>query len=173
MGVQYATMVNEARTTRNQSVMYQPDEIELMRMGLDPDLYPNVDWIDQLLKDGAMTYRASLNMSGGGGNTARYYVSGSYIDQGGMYKVDDTLKDYDTNANYKKWNYRMNTDIDITKTTILKVGVSGSLEKYNDAGLGSDDIWNSLMGYNPVSTPVLYSNGYVPTFGTGDRTNHG
>lgn len=169
-GVNYATMANEARLTRNQVLLYQPDEIDLMRMGLDPDLYPNVDWKNVLLKDGAMTYRASMNLSGGG-NTARYYVSGSYIDQGGMYKVDDALKDYDTNANYKKWNYRLNTDVDITKTTVLKVGVAGSLEKFNDAGLGSDYIWNSLMGYNPVSSPVLYSNGYVPAFGTGDRTN--
>lgn len=169
-GVNYATMANEARLTRNQVLLYQPDEIDLMRMGLDPDLYPNVDWKNVLLKDGAMTYRASMNLSGGG-NTARYYVSGSYIDQGGMYKVDDALKDYDTNANYKKWNYRLNTDVDITKTTMLKVGVAGSLEKFNDAGLGSDYIWNSLMGYNPVSSPVLYSNGYVPAFGTGDRTN--
>lgn len=169
-GVDYATMANEARLTRNQVLLYQPDELDLMRMGLDPDLYPNVDWKNVLLKDGALTYRASMNLSGGG-NTARYYVSGSYIDQGGMYKVDDALKDYDTNANYKKWNYRLNTDVDITKTTVLKVGVAGSLEKFNDAGLGSDYIWNSLMGYNPVSSPVLYSNGYVPAFGTGDRTN--
>src|SRR5690554_1183380 len=169
-GVDYATMANEARLTRNQVLLYQPDELDLMRMGLDPDLYPNVDWKNVLLKDGALTYRASMNLSGGG-NTARYYVSGSYIDQGGMYKVDDALKDYDTNANYKKWNYRLNTDVDITKTTMLKVGVAGSLEKFNDAGLGSDYIWNSLMGYNPVSSPVLYSNGYVPAFGTGDRTN--
>ncbi|MDL2322679.1 TonB-dependent receptor [Bacteroidales bacterium OttesenSCG-928-A17] len=169
-GVQYAEMVNEARTTRNQPVMFQADEIELMRMGLDPDLYPNVNWIDELLKDGAMTYRASVNMRGGG-STARYFVSGSYLDQQGMYKVDEMLKDYDTNANYKKWNYRLNTDIDITSSTVLKVGVAGSLEKFNDPGLSSDWIWNSLMGYNPVASPVLYSNGYVPAFGTGDRTN--
>lgn len=169
-GVQYATLVNEARTTRNQEVLYQPDEIELMRMGLDPDLYPNVDWRNVLLKDGAMTYRTSLSL-GGGGNTARYFVSGSYLDQGGMYKVDEALKDYDTNANYKRWNYRMNTDIDITSTTELKVGIAGTLEKFNDAGLGSEYIWNSLMGYNPVSSPVLYSNGYVPAFGGGDRAN--
>ncbi len=38
-----------------------------LRLGLDPDLYPNVDWKDVLLKDGAMTYRANVNMNGGGG----------------------------------------------------------------------------------------------------------
>lgn len=169
-GYRYASMLNEARITRNQEPIYQADELNLLRAGLDPDLYPNVDWKDLLLKDGAMTYRANVNMNGGG-STARYFVSLSYLKEDGMYKTDDTLrKDYDTNANANTWNYRLNTDIDITTTTLLKVGVSGSLKKYNEPGL-SGDVWKSLMHQNPVSVPVLYSNGYVPAYGTGDRTN--
>src|SRR5690606_33784779 len=70
-GVTYASLLNEARITRNYEPIYQPEELEILRLGLDPDLYPNVDWQDLLLKDGAMTYRANLNMSGGGA-TARY-----------------------------------------------------------------------------------------------------
>lgn len=162
--------MNEARITRNQEPIYQQDELDLLRMGLDPDLYPNVDWTDLLLKDGAMTYRANVNMNGGG-STARYFVSLSYLKEDGMYKTDETLrKDYNTNANANTWNYRLNTDIDITKTTLLKVGVSGSLKKYNEPGL-SGDVWKSLMYQNPISVPVMYSNGYVPAYGTGDRTN--
>ena len=169
-GYTYATMMNEARITRNQEPIYQQDELDLLRMGLDPDLYPNVDWTDLLLKDGAMTYRANVNMNGGG-STARYFVSLSYLKEDGMYKTDETLrKDYNTNANANTWNYRLNTDIDITKTTLLKVGVSGSLKKYNEPGL-SGDVWKSLMYQNPISVPVMYSNGYVPAYGTGDRTN--
>jgi len=169
-GVQYAKMANEARITRNQDPIFQPDEIDIMRKGLDPDLYPNVNWKDILLKDGAMSYRASVEMSGGG-STARYFVSASYQDQEGMYKSDKYLKDYNTNANFRRYNYRMNTDIDITPSTLLKVGVSGSLEKFNDTGLGSDGLWVSIMGYNPTLTPVMYSNGYVPAFGEGDYSN--
>ena len=169
-GYTYANMMNEARITRNQEPIYQQDELNILRMGLDPDLYPNVDWTDLLLKDGAMTYRANVNMNGGGA-TARYFVSLSYLKEDGMYKTDETLrKDYNTNANANTWNYRLNTDIDITKTTLLKVGVSGSLKKYNEPGL-SGDVWKSLMYQNPISVPVMYSNGYVPAYGTGDRTN--
>ena len=169
-GYTYASMMNESRITRNQEPIYQQDELNILRMGLDPDLYPNVDWKDLLLKDGAMTYRANLNMNGGG-STARYFVSLSYLKEDGMYKTDETLrKDYNTNANANTWNYRLNTDIDITKTTLLKVGVSGSLKKYNEPGL-SGDVWKSLMYQNPISVPVMYSNGYVPAYGTGERTN--
>lgn len=170
-GFTYAKLLNEARITRNFEPVYQPEELEILRLGLDPDLYPNVDWQDKLLNDGAMTYRANLNMSGGG-TTARYFVSGSYIEEGGMYKIDENLKkDYNTNANYKRWNYRLNTDMNITKTTILKVGVAGSLGKRNSPGLGDGDFWGALFGYSPINYPITYSNGRIPAAGEGNKTN--
>lgn len=170
-GITYANLLNESRLTRNQAAIYQPEELEVLRLGLDPDLYPNVDWKNLLLRDGAMSYRANLNINGGG-STARYYVSASYVEEQGMYNTDQSLQDdYDTNANYERWNYRLNTDMDITKTTLLKVGVSGSLAKRNSPGLGDADVWGELFGYSPISTPVLYSNGYVPALGEGNKTN--
>ena len=169
-GITYANMMNEARITRNQEPIYSPGELEILRRGLDPDLYPNVDWMGMLLRDGAMQYRANLNLNGGG-STARYFVSVSYLQENGMYNTDESLrKDYNTNTNAGTWNYRLNTDIDITNTTLLKVGVSGSLRKWNEPGL-SGDIWKSLMYQNPISIPVMYSNGYVPAYGTGEQTN--
>lgn len=161
----YANLLNEARVTRNLAPQYQPEELALIRSGLDPDFYPNVDWSKLLLKNGAMSYRADLSMSGGG-NTARYFVSLSYVEDQGMYNTDETLrKKYDTNANYKRWNYRMNVDIDITPTTIVKLGVSGNLNKRNSPGLGDQYLWSELFGFNALSSPVLYSNGYVPAYG--------
>lgn len=112
-----------------------------------------------------MSYRADLSMSGGG-NTARYFVSLSYVEDQGMYNTDETLrKKYDTNANYKRWNYRMNVDIDVTPMTIIKLGVSGNLNKRNSPGLGDQYLWSELFGFNALSSPVLYSNGYVPAYG--------
>ena len=173
-GVTYAQLLNEANITRAKGMYFSPTEIELYRNGMDPDLYPNVNWKDLILKDGAWSYRANLNLSGGGA-TARYYASMSYNEDQGMYKTDKTLRDkYDTNANYKRWNYRLNTDIDITKTTVLKLGVSGDLSKRNAPGMGDNDTWNSLFGYNAILTPIMYSNGYTPMINMGRddlRTN--
>lgn len=173
-GLTYAGMLNEARITRSKGVYFTPTEMELFANGLDPDLYPNVDWKDLLLKDGAMSYRANVNISGGG-KTARYYASISYVNDEGMYKTDDTLKKkYNTNANYGRWNYRVNLDIDVTPTTLLKIGTSGDLSTRNAPGQGDDFVWDSLFGYNAILTPVLYSNGYVPMINMGrddNRTN--
>lgn len=169
-GVTYARMYNEALTTRNQPAAFAEDDIYLIQNGLDPDIFPNVDWMDLVLKKGAPTYRANVDLSGGG-STARYFVSASYVDEGGMYETDESMKDYKTNSNYRRWNYRMNTDLNLTPTTVLRVGVAGALEKKNQPGGAYNEIWESLMGYNPIATPVRYSNGYWGSQGGAGRKN--
>lgn len=170
-GITYANMLNEALVTRNQEPRYTATEIGILNQGLDPDLYPNVDWKDVLLRDDAWTERANINISGGG-STARYFVSVGFLNQGGMYNVDEGLKkDYNTNANLNRWNYRMNADLNVTKTTLVSVGIGGSLDLQNTPGMSNDDIWGSITGQNPVSIPLMYSDGKIPTTGTDNRMN--
>ena len=88
-----------------------------------------------------------------------------------MYETDRAMKDYNTNANYHRWNYRMNIDIDLTKTTLIKLGVAGSLDKQNLPGAQYHEIWKSLMGYNPVASPVQYSDGKWAAVGNSGKRN--
>ena len=165
-GYTYATLMNEARITRNQIPFYSDEDLHLLANGLDKDLFPNVDWMGMLLKKGAPTYRATLNINGGG-SLARYYVSASYVKEAGMYNVDEGLKDYDTNSSYHRWNYRVNVDMDITKSTLVRVGIAGSLDKMNQPG-GGNSVWESVMGYSPITSPVLFSDGRIPAYGNSD-----
>lgn len=165
-GYTYATLMNEARITRNQIPFYSDEDLHLLANGLDKDLFPNVDWMGMLLKKGAPTYRATLNINGGG-SLARYYVSASYVKEAGLYNVDEGLKDYDTNSSYHRWNYRVNVDMDITKSTLVRVGIAGSLDKMNQPGVGNS-VWESVMGYSPITSPVLFSDGRIPAYGNSD-----
>ena len=172
-GPTYASMLNESRVTRGLEPLYDEADMYLFRSGMDPDLYPNVNWMDALLKDGAMTQRANVDISGGG-TTARYFVSMSYLNEDGMYKVDSSIRDkYDSNPNYQRWNYRMNVDVDVTKTTLLKMGISGWLSKQNEPGCGGGEsqLWASIVGHNPISTPIYYSDGKLGSSGTGNKAN--
>ncbi len=169
-GSTYARMMNEALESRNMTPAYSDDDLYLLDNQLDPEIFPNVNWMDLLLKDGAPTFRANVDVNGGGAN-ARYFASVSYVEEGGMYNSDSALKDYKTNANYHRWNYRMNFDLNITKTTLLKIGVAGALEKQNQPGSIYDEVWTSLMGYNAIATPVKYKNGRWGSQGKGNHNN--
>ena len=169
-GSTYARLMNEALESRNMAPAYSADDLYLLDHQLDPEVFPNVDWMKMLLKDGAPTFRANVDVNGGGSN-ARYFASVSYVEEGGMYNSDSALKDYKTNANYHRWNYRMNFDLNLTKTTLLKIGVAGALEKQNQPGSIYDEIWTSLMGYNPIATPVKYKNGRWGSQGESGHNN--
>jgi TonB-linked SusC/RagA family outer membrane protein len=162
-GTTYALMANEAMRTRYQPAVYSDQDIEIIRRGLDPDLFPNVDWQDVILKNGTPNYRGTLSLSGGG-TSARYYVSGSYIKEDGMYKTAN-INQYSTNVSYERFNYRANVDMDLTSTSLLKVGVSGFLINQIKPVVTSDNIWYSLANMTPLTVPRVYSNGSLPSYG--------
>ena len=168
-GVTYAQLMNEAKMSRFQDPTYSDEEIDILRYGLDPDLYPNVNWRDYVMHKTSPSYKATLNISGGG-STARYYISGSYYDEQGVYKTRD-YNSYNTNVNYKRYNYRANVDVNITKSTVVELGIGGWLAMHNSPTTDSDKIWKSLSALVPLRVPIVYSNGLVPTYGTGDFLN--
>lgn len=86
---------------------------------MDPDLYPNVNWRDVILKDYVINNQHHLSLSGGGTN-ARYYVSMGIMNQGAVFKQDKAASDHKTNVDYHKYNFRANVDANMTKTTLCR-----------------------------------------------------
>ena len=101
---------------------YSDHDLEMYRTGEDPDLYPNADFLS-LLKDQTFNQRVSLNLRGGG-DKVRYFVSGSFYHEDGMFNSQST-EDYNANIGLSRYNIRSNIDIDVTKTTLLAVDISG------------------------------------------------
>ncbi|MDR2954416.1 MAG: TonB-dependent receptor [Prevotella sp.] len=164
-GPTYANMANESLLSRYQYPIYSPQDMVAIERGLDPDLFPNVDWSDIILRDGANNYRATLSFQGGG-SAARYYVSGSYYKEEGMYNTNSKMNKYDTNTSYERYNYRANIDLNITSSTVLSFGIGGFLINRNRPHISSDDIWGSLSRLTPLTVPRMYSNGLIPTYGS-------
>ena len=111
----WASLANEALEGRYESPLYTSEEMNIIRYGLDSDLYPNVDWRDLMLKSGAPSYYANINFSGGSDNV-RYFVSGQYTSEDGRYRTSSSENKYNTNTTYERWNYRANVDMNLTRS---------------------------------------------------------
>lgn len=162
---QFATLYNEAIGKQ----YYSQEAIDAYANNTDPDLYPNVDWIGSLFKDNAANQKYSLNISGGG-KIARYFMSGSYYNESGLYKNSDNAS-YDNNVDYKRYNFRTNIDINLSKSTILEMGIAGILSTINMPGADRGDIWGYTFATSPNAFPVKYSDGKFsgPSYGTGEN----
>ena len=103
--------------------------------------YPNVDWQKALFKDFAMSYNANLNVSGGT-KFVKYFASADYINEGDLFKVFPNNRGYESGYGYDRVNVRSNLDFNITKTTTLRMNISGSSAKRTAPTMNSSgDIW--------------------------------
>lgn len=154
----WARLANEARVGRYESPLYTDEEMSIIQHGLDSDLYPNIDWRDLMLKSGAPSYYANISFSGGSDNV-RYFVSGQYTSEDGRYRTSSSENKYNTNSTYERYNYRANVDMNLTRTTVLKVNVGGWLVNRDSPSSSSGDIWESFAAFTPLSSPRKWSSG--------------
>lgn len=54
----YAQLANEAKVVRGDKSVYSPEIFDIIKYNMDPDLYPDVSWQDEILKNGHWVYRA-------------------------------------------------------------------------------------------------------------------
>ena len=166
----YATLYNEAQLSDNPSLTesqlgFSPFVIDMFRTNEDPIMFPNVDWNDYLFKNLAWQTQHNLTLSGGG-ERFRYFVSLGYLLQDGMLK--QLGESYDPNYQYKRFNYRSNVDIDIAKSTLLKVNIGGHVGAKREPR--TDELWRKVLWSTPFSSPGIvdgklisniYSNRYI------------
>lgn len=172
---QYAEMANEAAVATGIAPIYSDTELDIIKYGLDSDLYPNIDWQDELLHKASFqqTYFVSAQ---GGGSIARYYASLGMSNESSAYKMasDSPYKD---GVGYNTYNFRMNLDINLTKTTKVYIGGSAYIsvnkrpsmgQAYNGMSM-TGWIWSSQAKTTPLMFPLRYSNGFLPASNDGDN----
>lgn len=108
-------------------------------------IYPNVDWEDEMFKDLGFSHRATLSARGGS-EVVQYFGSLAYLHEGDMFTDYDNGKGYDPNYNFDRFNFRSNIDIQASRTTKIKLNLSGyySLKNTNYNNEGSSSRADSL-----------------------------
>ncbi|NDV84599.1 TonB-dependent receptor [Bacteroides sp. 51] len=148
----WATLYNEMKGYK----YYSDEAIQKYRDGSDPDLYPNVNWLDEIFKSNTTNQRVTANVSGGG-DIARYFVSGAFYHEDGIFKGGSSK--YNGNPNFKRYNFRSNLDINLHPNTVLSLTLGGFLTEKREAA-NQSDIWKFAFVLNPNAFPIRYSNGY-------------
>lgn len=155
-GVEYMELYNKALRTRDPEALlyYSKDKIEGTRNGLNPQIYPNVDWYSELFRSTVQNQKANMSVSGGG-EVAQYYLSVSYTDEKGLLKVDK-MNNFNNNIDIKRYNLRANIDVNLTKSTKAMVKFYSLIDRYNGPQNDAGSIFSMVMQANPVNFPKYY-----------------
>ena len=155
----YMELLNEIKEDKTH-LPYSQEQIDRTRNGYDKDLYPDVNWLDAITKDYAYSTRANLTVSGGS-DFLRYSLVGSYFGEKGIMETDHELP-YDTGTKLTRYNLRANVDLDLTKTTLLRVNVGGYLQTLRKQSYATNSIFSEAFTTVPFVHPTEYSDGTIP-----------
>lgn len=153
---EYLTLLNEL----SDNSPYSQETIDNYIKGTDPDLYPNIDWMDLITKDYSTNQRADITINGGS-NILRYALVGSYYGERGIFERDKS-NSWDSSTKLNKFNLRSNVDINITPTTVATVSIGGYLQETNGMTVSSDDAFSAAFETPPFVHPAVYSTGEYP-----------
>lgn len=122
--------------------------------------YPNIDWQDELFKDYATAYNASLNIAGGT-KLVKYFNSADFLQENDLFKVYDNNRGYTGGYGFNRLNVRSNLDFLLTPTTTLKSNLSGSygVSKKPRARANEYNMWIAAYNNAPDVFYPKYSDG--------------
>lgn len=128
-----AVAMNEEKINSGGAPIYSDEILEKLRTGSDPLKYAgqDVDWYDEVFRDFAPQQRHAVNVKGGT-DKVKYFVSGEYLNQEGLYRESDAVY-------YKQYQVRSNLDFQATKNLNLSVDLSAILKDRSEeqSGVGS------------------------------------
>lgn len=175
----YTRLFAEAQKNDGVSVpKYSYDDIEKYRLGTDPIYHPDINWYDQVLRKKSYVSNYNLNLRGGGG-FAKYFALLNVINSQGLFKKFGDLNTESSNTDYKRYNFRANVDMAISKRFSAQVKLGGSFdESISPYGISTNGIFGLLAQIPPNAFPVynpdssfggnnLYANPYAELLAKG------
>ncbi len=159
-GYTYALARNEAFANEGGDAQYSDYQLDAFKKQSHPELYPNVDWVDETFRDMGSTNRYSIEFRGGG-KKFRYYTALTLLADNGFIKNED-YSSYNTQDMYSRGTLRANLDIDLTDYTKLKINVGGVLSEMSRPGLNPQNsdkamrnLWQQVYAIPSAAYPII------------------
>lgn len=144
---QYALMRNEANANEGRGPAYSEYDIQKFRDGSDPDGHPNSDPLRDVIRKNAMLTYHNFTISGGS-EKVKYFASGGYTYQGGMWSTDYA----------KKFNGSVYLEAKVTNTTQVNASILGWEQNAYYPTYSAAYMLGQAFRTPPTSA-VYYSNG--------------
>ncbi|MFA5417290.1 MAG: SusC/RagA family TonB-linked outer membrane protein, partial [Bacteroidales bacterium] len=132
-------------------LMFTPAVLNHFKNNTQPVMYPSLDWRNELMKSNATQSQHNISISGGD-KTVKYFASIGYFSQDGLFKTYN--QGYNSNFTFNRYNYRTNLDIQVTKTSSIKINLGGRTEVRNEPNI-SGNFWQELNWSAPMATPGI------------------
>lgn len=157
-------VMNQAARNDNAFNQIISDEVlEHYRTQDMPYVYPSTNWQEIMLKDYAQSQNYNVNISGGT-DFARVFTSLSYTGEGDIMNTKKQAA-YDPRYKYDKVNYRFNTDINATKTTVLSIDAGGYIGIRNQPfETNNQRLYRPLFTLGPMLIPAEYPASVLETY---------
>jgi len=148
---EYANTYNNAQRWdgyKESDLKFSPAAVQHFKNHDQPLLYPDMNWVDYILKPMSTQSQQNVNITGGN-ERAKYFVSVGLLQQGSLFRTFAT--DPNEKFSYNRYNYRANLDLKIDKISSLAVSIGGRLEAQTSLPRGEKDIFENIMFSNPMA----------------------
>lgn len=154
-GATWMEKYNEAVAARTpgQEQPYTQERIDNTRAGINPYVFPDVNWYDLMFKDMTMNQRANVNLQGGGPKVV-YYMSLQANHDTGLLDIPNT-NSFDNNIN--RWNYTFQNNISykVTSTTKMELRMNAQIGHSKGPNYSTSELFNYAYQTSPVFFPAV------------------
>ncbi|MGV4529591.1 SusC/RagA family TonB-linked outer membrane protein [Ornithobacterium rhinotracheale] len=156
-GAEYMRLYNEAVDNLGSGVVkFTPEQIYGTENHLNPYIFPDVNWYNELLKNVAFNQKFNFNIRGGG-NRVVYFMNFNFTHETGMIKpLSRDYFSFDNNINIKRFNFQNNLTANLTKNSKISLRLNTQLNNGKKPYTSVQDLFAYSRTANPVDFPIKY-----------------
>lgn len=134
---------------------FSAEDIAKYKSQSDPDNFPNTDFLGHTLSRNGIQSGHDLSITGGR-NATRYFLSAGYLEDQGLVIKND----------YKRYNFRLNLETELSEKLKLTTRISGSTEEANEPTTTANKSYDAVEGI--IQTALRFPSIYLGQASNGD-----
>lgn len=155
-GATWMELYNEAQESRHpgSAIRFSKERIEATRSGVNPYVYPDVNWNEVIFRKFTTNQRANLNIQGGG-SKATYYMSVQGNHDTGILNTKK-VHSWDNNIDNWSYNFQNNITYKLTPSTRVDLRMNAQIRQFQGGNYTPGDLFAKIQTSNPINFPITF-----------------